>query len=744
MADQALTTTETSPLAGDQPSSGQLRGLASPSQSPLTASLQGVTPAAAKMAGTPNRRTSALKQAVSGVAEERQQQALEQAATQTEDVQARKTADTLQRLPEVAKLVNKNIFEKMKAAGSPFAAEKAIIWEPGTPLAIQDAIRKVSEPGASPADMEALRVALGKKPTDPVTAADLSKYVSDKSAVDVVTAWGKTLSQPIGALMTLEQLQSLGFANEQAFTQATGKPLKEATWNDFESYASREKSKAFENVDELRKIIADQSQSPQAKQIAQEQLRKLGYSGTLSQEQRVNDVQAQIAAGDSIQVGGQSFSVDELTSDPKFLSVVQRALTEPAFLAELEKDTQNKAFVKWLGDNAVGLQPYLKGAEKDLAAYSEKQAAYAKTLEKTKGFEDTFRALGIDLEGDDFIDLSKLQGVAGLLYSELQKGATGKGQMLGNILNTWAGKTDAAGKSMYNIMKNNPDEMSFILNSADPLSTAQAYQDTIQNQPIYAKAAQSVYTKQGKFWRKDPAIESQRMNLATTLLGDKSSYMSALNEPAFAKYVNNAKDTLRPEDRIALDSRDSLVQHLNTLAQFASNPNTSAQARIDAQARINEVKKAMSALNPNSTELQAVKQAADDVKFETGKNTFVTRPDYKDAILRVNRALDLLGQNAKVVGQRSKQVGNSGIGGGGQEGRWGGDSFQTIENRFEDSRQQVEKLKPLVAQLINDIDARTNPKVKQLVDELQSKYTQAMNNLTQTQTLWDKNYAGEA
>ena len=152
----------------------------------------------------------------------------------------------------------------------------------------------------------------------------------------------------------------------------------------------------------------------------------------------------------------------------------------------------------------------------------------------------------------------------------------------------------------------------------------------------------------------------------------------------------------------------------------------------------------MSALNPNSTELQAVKQAADDVKFETGKNTFVTRPDYKDAILRVNRALDLLGQNAKVVGQRSKQVGNSGIGGGGQEGRWGGDSFQTIENRFEDSRQQVEKLKPLVAQLINDIDARTNPKVKQLVDELQSKYTQAMNNLTQTQTLWDKNYAGEA
>lgn len=148
------------------------------------------------------------------------------------------------------------------------------------------------------------------------------------------------------------------------------------------------KTRNFQDVEILRDVLQDPSYSMAEKDFARQRLAEMGAVGVTSIEEKTNNLEAQVAAGDTVVVGGQAVKVSELMSDPKLKATIATALESDEELAKLEKT--DKDLANWIRNNKAALVPVrnelLKGTEK--------------FVENNKKFADKF--------GEDSATYSKL------------------------------------------------------------------------------------------------------------------------------------------------------------------------------------------------------------------------------------------------------------------------------------------------------------------------------------------------
>jgi hypothetical protein len=150
------------------------------------------------------------------------------------------------------------------------------------------------------------------------------------------------------------------------------------------------KTRNFQDVEILRDVLQDPSYSMAEKDFARQRLAEMGAVGVTSIEEKTNNLEAQVAAGDTVVVGGQAVKVSELMSDPKLKATIATALESDDELAKLEKT--DKDLASWIRNNKAALVPVrnelLKGTEKFAAnnkvfadKIGEDSAAYSKLFD---------------------------------------------------------------------------------------------------------------------------------------------------------------------------------------------------------------------------------------------------------------------------------------------------------------------------------------------------------------------------
>lgn len=148
------------------------------------------------------------------------------------------------------------------------------------------------------------------------------------------------------------------------------------------------KNRSFQDVDALRSVLDDPTYSMAEKDYARQRLAELGAVGVTSLEQKTNNLEAQIAEGDTVIVGGEVIKVSELMSDPKLKGIIAAALESDEALDKLSK--VDKGLAAWITKNKAALIPIR----------NELLAGAAGFVENNKVFVDKF--------GDDAAVYSKL------------------------------------------------------------------------------------------------------------------------------------------------------------------------------------------------------------------------------------------------------------------------------------------------------------------------------------------------
>lgn len=164
----------------------------------------------------------------------------------------------------------------------------------------------------------------------------------------------------------------------------------EMTLSDVRAQLKAWKSRNFQDVEILRDVLQDPSYSMTEKDFARQRLAELGALGVTSIEQKTNNLEAQVAEGDTVVVGGQAVKVSELMSDPKLKATIATALDSEEELTKLASTDADLA--KWITNNKAALVPVrnelLKGTEKFVAnnkvfadKFGEDGATYSKLFD---------------------------------------------------------------------------------------------------------------------------------------------------------------------------------------------------------------------------------------------------------------------------------------------------------------------------------------------------------------------------
>lgn len=241
------------------------------------------------------------------------------------------------------------------------AALVSKISNPETRATANTLLMKVADGTATNADYTALAPLLGyDAPTDARSLADIGNdikkvYLSDPAkTIENAASSGTPDNLFVGSLNPEE----LGFAS---FTDlATLLKLPQNT--DFTKFTIRQltdqvsklQAEEYSRTSSLMRLLSDPNVGPAEKEAARTQLAQLGATGILSAEADVSNLAEQAENINSIQIGDETFTINELLSDKRITSLVAGALEDPAKLEELKKTQQGLA--TWIETNRTGLE----------------------------------------------------------------------------------------------------------------------------------------------------------------------------------------------------------------------------------------------------------------------------------------------------------------------------------------------------------------------------------------------------
>lgn len=467
------------------------QGLSAAPPTPLGAQGMGASQDVAKMAGTPNQ----IRAMVQDSLQERTRTRDLLGESERTGARRRYTVDSLQErmnvLEGLGSLSNRvpkyvrTLLETAKTIAIPNFVNKDAVTAHLAALGITDgkavadaqaALDKVRMGTATPKDInDALAVLkIDATITDSTTslAEKLQPFFSEAGVEDIK-------KQMVGVLQNYSDVKMRDlpkvmedFANQQnnindvaALLGLSDEAFGELTLGQVQAQLRAWKNRNFQDVDALRSVLEDPTYSLAEKDFARERLAEMGAIGVTSIEQKTENLEAQMAAGDTVTVGGVRVKVSELMSDPKLKAVVATALDKPEELAKLEKTDADLA--KWITNNKNALVEVRN-----------------ELLAGTKKFADTQK---------EFSD--KLGDAATLHKNFLDSVIPGWNKAKDIGWTEWLGAPAAAGKEATGLYKDSPT-IAYTLSMTDSAKRGYALSALSKLTPAQAKTFSTIFLDQ--------------------------------------------------------------------------------------------------------------------------------------------------------------------------------------------------------------------------------------------------------
>lgn len=390
------------------------QGLPAAPPTPLGAQGIGASQDVSKMAGTPNQ----IRGMVQGTLKERLRTKDLMQESERNGARGRFTVESLQEKMNVLEglgsldgriqtVVQKRINDAANVA-VPNPVNKAAVTTHLSSLGITDetsisaaltALEKIKKDGASPTDITAALAALkiDGTITDNTTslAGKFEKFFTQADVNTIKTQMATILKDFSDVKMKDLPASTAEFSNQYNNIEDVPEILgidddvfAEMTFGEVQAQLKAWKNRNFQDVDALRSVLDDPTYSMTEKDYARQRLAELGAIGVTSIEQKANNLETQVAEGDTVVVGGEVVKVSELMSDPKLKGVIATALESDEELDKLSKVDKNLA--DWITRNKSALIPIRN-----------------ELLAGAAGFEKTNKEF-VDKFGDDAAVYSKL------------------------------------------------------------------------------------------------------------------------------------------------------------------------------------------------------------------------------------------------------------------------------------------------------------------------------------------------
>ena len=391
------------------------QGLPAAPPTPLGAQGIGASQDVSKMAGTPNQ----IRGMVQGTLKERLRTKDLMQESERNGARGRFTVESLQEKMNVLEglgsldgriqtALQTKLLNKTKDIAIPNTVNKTTVMEHLSSLGITDeisinkalaALDNIRKDGASATDITAALAALkiDGAITDSTTslAGKFDKFFTQAGGENLKTQIATVLKN-FSEIKMKDLLETTAeFSNQYNNIEDVPEILgvkdevfAEMTFGEVQAQLKAWKNRNFQDVDALRSVLDDPTYSMAEKDYARQRLAELGAIGVTSIEQKANNLEAQVAEGDTVIVGGQAVKVSELMSDPKLKGVIATALESDEELTKLSGI--DKGLADWITRNKAALIPI----RNELLAGAE---GFAKT---NKEFVDKF--------GDDAAVYSKL------------------------------------------------------------------------------------------------------------------------------------------------------------------------------------------------------------------------------------------------------------------------------------------------------------------------------------------------
>lgn len=363
---------------GSQIGPDQSSPLTSPS-TPVGASIGGANEDSAKMAGTPAQTTRAQLDRVEPpkTLEELVRETDKQPLL-TEDIgeqRKQQVTQLTQAFPALAnldtqfrELVMDALISRNASLGSALSEDTVRRLLPAdateaTVTALLNELRAVDEEGRILSYIDNLRAG---NDSDPELSRIFKEYnIKPNTAYEILDPTASLTQQmldnldievTLGTLVDQVGVLGLGVENEQEYLETNfGPGWRDLNWAEVKSAISSLR-REFRDVYELRQIINNPGAPAWARDLAKRTLRELGAVGVITAEDKLNNLELQIADGDTITIGDQTFTIEEMTDDPAFVEKIVQTLNDPVALKNLQENPDTANLATWAIANANMLE----------------------------------------------------------------------------------------------------------------------------------------------------------------------------------------------------------------------------------------------------------------------------------------------------------------------------------------------------------------------------------------------------
>lgn len=329
--------------------------------SPSAAAANGATPDQSKMAGTANQLKG-------------QQTVLQDNTKPADTLTAAKRTDAPRQQATGAEQSAEVKAAKLHTLGSlSTRVESMIEKEFQLKNAATAAVDQTQLGTVKPEAQVELKAALDevmKNPTDPEALARATQAwvdnglgtVQDFNPQSFVSKAQDSLGQAAGAqirdTVTLENLE-LSPEEQEGLTSVFGDTWKGLTVPQLQAKLEELRQAEYSRVEGLKAELATATPGTPQYELLLRELQDLGQVGVTGTEKGVQDLQAQVAAADTITIDGTDYTVENLLKDKTINEIVVRMLNDPEYAARLKKGPYAE-FVNWVEQNKASLEGLAK------------------------------------------------------------------------------------------------------------------------------------------------------------------------------------------------------------------------------------------------------------------------------------------------------------------------------------------------------------------------------------------------
>lgn len=269
-------------------------------------------------------------------------------------------------LPQAAQITQTKV-----TADSPLAKDPQIrtALEQGLPVFIDEQGKLTF--GSAPKIQSGLltsEMAFSQPGTTPKTQTQAGVYLAEQGVdeAQILGSYDKTggISEFAANQVPNEIKMDWLTPEEQAVIQRMGGDPN-STHQALQEAARRAQAK-MNDVNRARAIMLNQLSSIEERAAAQKTLRNAGMTGAYTVAEKMNNLVAQIADNDTVNVGGVDMRIEEMLGDEFIQSKVAEWLDAPGLLQAAKRDPALKALAEYTERNSAAWEKLLEPVKKEL------------------------------------------------------------------------------------------------------------------------------------------------------------------------------------------------------------------------------------------------------------------------------------------------------------------------------------------------------------------------------------------